>query len=27
VKAVGIRDDQPFIVLDIDRLLETIVGG
>jgi hypothetical protein len=27
VKAVGLRDDQPFILLDIDRLLETIVGG
>ena len=27
VKAVGLRDDRPFIVLDIDRLLETIVGG
>jgi purine-binding chemotaxis protein CheW len=27
VKAVGLRDDRPFILLDIDRLLETIVGG
>ena len=27
VKAVGLRDERPFIVLDIDRLLETIVGG
>jgi len=24
---VGLRDGQPFILLDIDRLLETIVGG
>jgi purine-binding chemotaxis protein CheW len=27
VKAVGLRDDRPFVLLDIDRLLETIVGG
>jgi hypothetical protein len=27
VKAVGLRHDQPFILLDIDRLLEKIVGG
>ena len=27
VKAVALRDDRPFILLDIDRLLETIVGG
>jgi purine-binding chemotaxis protein CheW len=27
VQAVGLRDDQHFILLDIDRLFETIVGG
>jgi purine-binding chemotaxis protein CheW len=27
VRAVGMRDEGPFILLDIDRLLETIVGG
>jgi purine-binding chemotaxis protein CheW len=27
VKAVGLRDDRPFILLDIDRLLETFLGG
>ena len=27
VRAVGLRDDQHFILLDIDRLFEPIVGG
>jgi purine-binding chemotaxis protein CheW len=27
VRAVGLRDDQHFIVLDIDRLFEPIIGG
>jgi chemotaxis signal transduction protein len=27
VRAVGLRDGAPFILLDVDRLLETIVGG
>jgi purine-binding chemotaxis protein CheW len=27
VRAVGLRDGGPFVLLDIDRLLETIVGG
>jgi chemotaxis signal transduction protein len=27
VLAVGVRDDQHFILLDIDRLFEPIVGG
>jgi chemotaxis signal transduction protein len=27
VRAVGIRDDQHFILLDIDRLFEPIIGA
>lgn len=27
VRAVGLRDDQHFILLDIDRLFEPIIGG
>jgi purine-binding chemotaxis protein CheW len=27
VRAVGLRDGAPFILLDVERLLETIVGG
>ncbi len=27
VRAVGLRDGAPFLLLDVDRLLETIVGG
>jgi len=27
VRAVGLLDDQPFVVLDMDALFEPIVGG
>ncbi len=27
VKAVGLRDEQPFVVLDIDALFAPIIGG